>query len=248
LFSTVLLGADGLPRKTLRTEDEKLEHDIAQHVGIASLHRGHNYAVGLRKLAEKFGIPSEEELTTFLLDVFRCDPDGGRILARALRHFSAEDYLESTYLAAPATEAAARRLLRELDEGAYQVQVGKNPGKYPALGTLLDELLDLGLDPSWHYFISWLLLGPDGANIRNDVAHGFTVRMDDVHAALVLRAASVLITASGTVDGESKTLTIAGLPSVPRAGLRGVADRALAVASRALLRGHLRIETRRLRG
>jgi hypothetical protein len=54
--------------------------------------------------------------------------------------------------------------------------------------------------------------------IRNDVAHGFTVRMDEVHAALVLRAASVLITASGSVEGETKTLPLAELPSVPRPG------------------------------
>lgn len=198
--------------------------------------------------AEEFGIPTEDELTTFLLDVFRCDPGGARILAKALRHFWAGDYLETAYLAAPATESAARRLLRELDEGAYQVQVGKNPGKYPALGTLLDALLELGLDPSWHYFVSWLLLGPDGSNIRNDVAHGFTVGMDHVHAALVLRAASVLITATGSVEGETKTLTLAELPSAPRPGLRGLADRALAVASRGLLRGHVLLESRRHRG
>ncbi|MFL6108012.1 MAG: hypothetical protein ACJ72L_13705 [Marmoricola sp.] len=246
LFSTVLLGADGLPRKTLNTEEEKLEHDVSQHVAIASQHRGYNFAAGLHRLAEEFGIPTEDELTTFFLDTFKCDPGGARILAKALRHFWARDYLETAYLAAPATEAAARRLLRELDEGVYQVQVGKNPGKYPALGTLLDALLDFGLDPSWHYFLSWLLLGPDGSNIRNDVAHGFTVGMDGVHAALVLRAASVLVTATGSVEGETKTLTLAK-PSEPRLGLRGLADRALAVTSRNLLRGHMLLESRRYR-
>jgi hypothetical protein len=247
LFSTVLLGADGLPRKTLSTEEEKLEHDVSQHVAIASQHRGHNYAAGLHKLAEKYGIPTEDELTTFFLDTFKCDPGGARILAKSFRHFWTRDYLETTYLAAPATEAAARRLLRELDEGMYQVQVGRSPGKYPALGTLLDALLDFGLDPSWHYFLSWLLLGPDGSNIRNDVAHGFTVGMDDVHAALVLRAASVLVTATGSVEGETKTLTLAQ-PSEPRLGLRGLADRAVAVMSRNLLRAHMLLESRRYRG
>jgi hypothetical protein len=247
LFSTVLVGADGLPRRTLNTPEEKVEHDVSQHVTIAAEHLGSIHGSGLHRLAKKYGTPSEDELTTFLLDLYGSDPNEARILAKAFRHFWAEDYLEAAYLATPAVEAAARRLLREMDEGAYQVQVGSNPGKYPALGSLLDELLRLGLDPSWHYFLTWLLLGPDGRNIRNDIAHGFVTSMNPVHATLVLRAAALLITASGSVAGQQKTLTLATRPAAPRPGIRGHCDRAVAVTSRLLLRGHMLAESRRHR-
>jgi hypothetical protein len=237
LFNTVLLGADLLPRKTLVTAEEKYHHEDCQHVSIASEHWGHVAALGLRRLAEKHGIPGEDELHSFFLDEFHCDPSGARILAKALRHFWSGHHLEAVYLAAPATEAAARRLLRELDEGVYQVQVGKNAGKYPALGTLLDELLTLGLDESWHFFLTWLLLGPDGRNIRNDVAHGFTVDIHPALAALVLRGAAVLITASGSVSDEGKHIHIAEQNSG-----HGPVDGTAALLSRSLLFWHARVE------
>lgn len=240
LFNTVLLGADMLPRKTLVTDEQKYHHEDCQHVSIASEHWGHFAALGLQRLAEEHGIPGEDELHTFFLDVFNCDPTGARILAKAFRHFWSGDHLEAVYLAAPATEAAARRLLRELDEGIYQVQVGKNAGEYPALGTLLDELETLGLDESWHFFLTWLLLGPDGRNIRNDVAHGFTVETQPALAALVLRGAAVLITASGTIDGEGKHVHLAGQEHDA-----GLVDRAAAAVSNALLFCHTRIEVAR---
>lgn len=242
LFSTVLLGADMLPRKTLVTDEEKYHHDDCQHVSIASEHWGHVSAIGLQRLAEKHGIPGEDELKSFFLDVFKCDPSGALILAKVFRHFWSGDHLEAVYLAAPATEAAARRLLRELDEGVYQVQVGKNPGKYPALGTLLDELLTLGLDESWHFFLTWLLLGPDGRNIRNDVAHGFTVETHPALAALVLRGAAVVATASGTVSEEGKHIDLA--EQDPGDGL---VDRTAAALSRSLLFWHTRVEELRVR-
>lgn len=237
LFNTVLLGADMLPRKTLVTDEEKYHHDDCQHVSIASEHWGHVSARGLQRLAEKHGVPSEDELHSFFLNLFNCDPSGARILAKALRHFWFGDHLEAVYLAAPATEAAARRLLRELDEGVYQVQVGKNAGKYPALGTLLDELLTLELDESWHFFLTWLLLGPDGRNIRNDVAHGFTVETHPALAALVLRGAAVLITASGTVSDEGKQIHL-----VEQSVSDDLVDRTAAALSRSLLFWHACVE------
>jgi hypothetical protein len=60
-----------------------------------------------------------------------------------------------------------------LDEGIYRLEVAKDPGQYPDLYVLLQELEKLALDESWAYFLRWLLLGPLGMNIRNEVADGF---------------------------------------------------------------------------
>lgn len=117
------------------------------------------------------------------------------------------------------------------------MQVGKNAGKYPGLGTLLDELLTLGLDESWHFFLTWLLLGPDGRNVRNDAAHGFTVETHPALAALVLRGAAVLITASGTVSDEGKHIHLAEQNRGD-----GLVDRTAVALSRSLLFWHTRVE------
>lgn len=114
------------------------------------LDAGGTHAEGLRRLAAKYGTPTEEELTSLLVSEYRCDPAAANLLAKCFGHFCAGRFLEVTHLAAPATKAAARRLLRELDEGVYQVQVGKSAGRYPGLGVLLDELLSLAQPtPPW---------------------------------------------------------------------------------------------------
>ncbi|MFI5490610.1 DUF4209 domain-containing protein [Micromonospora echinaurantiaca] len=48
------------------------------------------------------------------------------------------------------------------------------------------------LDESWVYFMRWLLLGPFGANLRNNVAHGLPVNTTVEYAALTLRAVAML--------------------------------------------------------
>lgn len=219
LLSPTLFGGGNLPRATLTTEEEKFNHRVGERVGFTALDAGGIHAEGLRRLAAKYGTPTEDELTSLLISEYRCDPAAANLLAKCFGHFWAGRFLEVTHLAAPATEAAARRLLRELDEGVYQVQVGKSAGKYPGLGVLLDELLTFGLDPSWHFFMTWLLLGPDGANVRNHVAHGFMVEPDSTYAALVLKAAAALITASGSIADDEKRIKLAALPA-PRSGLR----------------------------
>jgi hypothetical protein len=66
----------------------------------------------------------------------------------------------------------------------------------------MDELEKLALDESWAYFFRWLLLGPYGANLRNDVAHGFVFDPGPVYAALLLRAVSVLVLVADTLPND----------------------------------------------
>lgn len=242
IFPTQLLGADGLPRMTISTPEQHLAHDMSQYATLASQHSGQVLALGLHRIAQKYGVPPQAEVRRFLTDMYKCDPASANLLATALTHFWQENYLEAVYLTAPATEDGARRLLRLLDEGAYLVQVGKSPGKYPGLGVLLDELLKHDLDPSWHYYLTWLLLGPLGANVRNDVAHGFTKSVDPVHAALTLRAAALLITASGSAVGGSQRITLAAAPLSHRGAAKSALGAAVSRVSTLMLKGHLMLE------
>jgi hypothetical protein len=100
----------------------------------------------------------------------------------------------------PQFEKAARSLLIELDEGIYQVQKPQDPGGYPTLYALIAELDKLALEESWAYFFRWLLGGPFGANLRNNVAHGLPAEMSPVNAALILRAVALLAVVVGAMD------------------------------------------------
>ena len=193
LFSTVHVGPDGLPRGTSNTPEEKRAAHAAQYASIAVQTQGRLLAEILGRIATKFGVPDERELAVFLTMDGRVDGKLAAALARAYRHFWNEDYEACVYVIVPKIEAAARALLRQLDEGIYRVAAEHELGGYPGLYVLLDELKKLDLDPSWAFYLNWLLIDFRGANLRNSVAHGFVEEVGPEYAALVLRAAALLI-------------------------------------------------------
>lgn len=187
LFATTLFGAGGMPRVTAADEES---HGMSQAASMCAQFYGRMFAVGLDHIVERYGAPSIDELQDAIVDQGCRDPQLARGLACGFDHYFKGDYESCAAVVIPKFEAAARSLLRELDEGIYRVQVGNDPGGYVGLYILLDELEKLALDESWAYFFRWLLLGPYGANLRNDVAHGFVFDPGPVYAALLLRAVS----------------------------------------------------------
>lgn len=194
LFATTIFGAGGLPRVT--TADDEA-HGMSQAASMSAQFYGQMFAIGLEHIADRYGTPSLDELVEAIIAEGCRDPRLARGLARGFLHFWAGDYESCAAVVVPKFEAAARNLLRELDEGIYRVQVGNDPGGYVGLYTLLDELEKLALDESWTYFFRWLLLGPYGANLRNDVSHGFLFDPGPIYSALLLRAVSVLVLVAG---------------------------------------------------
>jgi hypothetical protein len=220
-----ILGADGLPRWTARSAEERQAERLATHARIRAENQGQALAEGLQRIDSRYGIPAESELAAFLSGNGQTDQALALGLARGFRHYWSGDYQACVHVVVPKIEAAARALLRELDEGIYRVQVAKDPGQYPGLYGLLQELENLALDESWAYFLRWLLLGPPGMNIRNEIAHGFVGDISPVYAALTLRAAALLITmvapqppsAVSSVDSrDDNAVDLAELPSRDR--------------------------------
>lgn len=197
LFPTTTFGAGGLPRASTQSEDDEEAHDMSRAASMSAQHYGLWVAEGLTRMGKVYELPTVDELTSDLVAQGCRDPQLARGLAKGLRYFWDGDYEASIAVALPKFEAAARALLRELDEGIYKVQLGKDPGGYVGLYVLLDELEKLALDPSWAYFFRWLLLGPYGANLRNDISHGFVFDPGPVFAALTLRAVGVLVHVAG---------------------------------------------------
>jgi hypothetical protein len=196
MFASTVLSSQGLPHITTRSDADQVQHELAFVARLQAENIGRLLAEALDRIAARYGVPGEDDLTV-ALSRSGGDPRLARNMATAFRHFWAGDYVSCVHLAAPKVEAAAQSLLRELDEGAYRVQRGADPGGHPGLYVLLDQLEKLALDESWVFFLRWLLLGPYGANIRNEVAHGFLHTVPPAYAALVLRAATLLSTVAG---------------------------------------------------
>jgi len=194
LLPRTILGKDGLPRWTASSDEDRQAERLATCARIYVENQGRVLAEGLQRMERRYGTPAEVNLAAHLSRNGQFDQALARSLASGFRHYWAGDYEASVHVVVPKIEAAARALLRELDEGIYRLQVAKDPGQYPGLYVLLQELERVALDESWTYFLRWLLLGPLGMNIRNEVAHGFVADIDPVYAALVLRAAALLIT------------------------------------------------------
>lgn len=66
------------------------------------------------------------------------------------------------------------------------------PGQYPGLGALLPELLRAGMDESWYRYLNGYLASPRGANVRNELLHGFVDEPSQTTAALTMVGALYL--------------------------------------------------------
>jgi hypothetical protein len=194
VIPTTILDKDGLPRWTAGSAQDQENAQLAFCARVRAEIEGQLLAQGLRRIADRYGPPDKASLAAFLSRDGQVDSGMATSLAGAFVHYWNGDYEACVHVVVPKIEAAARALLRELDEGIYRVQAAQEPGQYPGLYVLLNELERLALDESWAYFLRWLLLGPPGMNIRNNVANGFVADISPVYAALVLRAASMLIT------------------------------------------------------
>ncbi|MEV4130411.1 hypothetical protein [Nocardia sp. NPDC049707] len=227
---TVLIR-NGMPRYTLSTDEEQDKEDVARSAGIQADLYGGVLVDALQRISQRYGVPAVDELTAVFLELGAVDPRLARSLAKGFGYFWARDYEAVAGIVIPKIEAAARALLRELDEGIYQVQAAKNPGNYPYLPVLLDELEKLALDEDWAYFLHWQLLGPIGLNLRNEYAHGFIDDVGPIQAAMLLRAAGMLITAAPIADNSGRRIEVVATAPLPP-GRDRILDAVLARTSR----------------
>jgi hypothetical protein len=193
LFPVVVLGPDGLPVVEADSDADKDDHDLA---GVAKQHAvsfGRLLAEGLYRVGTRYGAPDRKDLSLLLANNGRGDPVLSDRLARAFELYWAGDYSSCVHVAAPLAEAAARALLRTLDEAIYRTHKPQVRGGYVGLYALIDALQRLDLDPSWAFYLKWLLVSPYGPNLRNSIAHGFGGGDNPLDAALVLRGVGLLV-------------------------------------------------------
>ncbi|MGK3202743.1 DUF4209 domain-containing protein [Amycolatopsis sp. MEPSY49] len=182
------IGGDGLPRWEPKNDDDQEEQRLAD----VEVFRMQLYAPLFAKALHEIGVvhhPIREEVEEFFAEQTFLPPDMPRVLADALTRYWRQDYEACAYLLAPKIEKMLRILARAIDEPVYLIQRKNTPGKYVGLGTLLSTLSKHGLDESWGRYLSTLLAGPTGWNLRNELAHGFVDEVSAPMASLLLQAA-----------------------------------------------------------
>jgi hypothetical protein len=200
----VRIGGDGLPRFTASTNAQKEEWQLAEQEMLRLNVQGGIIAETLDRIWKKWGPLSQDDLATFLQG-----PHVGASLAHALardllRYFSG-DAEGAAYSGAPRVEALVRSLVLAMGLPVYRTQRAQTPGQYPGLGALLPALLAAGMDESWCRFLSSFLTSPVGANVRNEILHGFVDEVSRSVAALILIGALYLAKGVGLVEASSPT-------------------------------------------
>ncbi|GAA3521007.1 hypothetical protein GCM10022234_16060 [Aeromicrobium panaciterrae] len=203
IFTTVLLDNEMLPTWTPSSDDTRAEWITAREASFKAAVAGDHHAEILMRLQRRYGSPPVDELVALIAFEGRGNTGLAEVFARALHHFWDGDLEACVHIAVPRIESACRLLLKELDVGIYQVQLGDRPGVYPPLGVLLDSLADLDLDESWLYFLRWLLVNHAGKNLRNEIAHGKVAAVSSSEAALCLRALLLVVMLCGPGSADN---------------------------------------------
>lgn len=141
----------------------------------------------LNRVVERFGIPAESELATFL-GRGAIEADLTRRLAQALGYYWRGDYDAAGHLLAPRIEAAIRHLCVAIGIPVTKPPRGQNPGGVLTLGALLDDL-EGRMNESWRRYLVHLLTDQLALNLRNDISHGLIPEVDQYKAALLVHAA-----------------------------------------------------------
>ncbi|MGV9294291.1 DUF4209 domain-containing protein [Amycolatopsis sp. NPDC003676] len=187
------IGGDGLPRWEPQSEDDQ----ELQRLTDVELFRIQVVAPLYAKALQEIGTlhrPIREEVEEFFAEHASLTPDLPRVLADSLTRYWHQDYEPCAYLLAPKIETMLRSLARTVDEPVYLTQRKNTPGKYVGLGTLLPILGKHGLAESWNRYLTALLAGPTGLNLRNELAHGFVDEVSAPIAAMMVQAAMYVAT------------------------------------------------------
>lgn len=198
----VKVGSDGLPRWEAKTDDEHEQKLLSDEEIWRMELSAPLFAKALHEIGNVHQ-PGREEIEGHFAERPTLPKGLPRVLADALIRYWAEDYEACAYSLVPKIEAMLRALARAVDESVYRIQRGKSPGQYAGLGALLPMLGKRGFDESWIRYLTTLLSGPTGWNLRNELAHGFVERVPGPIAALLIQAALYVAAVAPTTTEES---------------------------------------------
>ena len=192
ILSKTRLGGDHLPRFTASTDEQRFEWLLAECEIFRLNVQSRLIAEVLRRVWSKWGPIGQSELAAYLGQRTHVPGPLASFLAQGfIRHFTG-DYEGAAYTVTPKIEALARSIALACGLPLYRTQREKSPGQYPGLGALLPEMRKAGLNESWYRFLNTYLASVAGANIRNELLHGFVDEIGEPASALILTAALYL--------------------------------------------------------
>ncbi len=195
------LGPDNLTRKTV-SADEMEAYNLVRIERMRLQADGPLRSIILKKIGEKWGNPSEEELVEFFSASHIASAELAAALGRSLVRFYESDFEGAAFTVVPRIERLVRELLLKARIPVYQTELGQRPGGYPGLGSMLAKLTDTELDESWLRFIGTLLSRQEGLNYRNELLHGSVDNVDYRYSGYVLMIAIWLAITITVPDAE----------------------------------------------
>lgn len=189
---TMRLGADGLPRASASSAEEREEYGLTQMELLQCQIWGAVFTMALARIVERFSPIDEDDLASLLSRQRHVPPSVGRALARAVGRYFDGDYESAAFSIVPRIERLSRELLLAAGVSVYRPPRGSVAGGYSMLGSNLSKLEARGLDPSWSRFLITLLTRQTGMNLRNELLHGSIDDVSSLDASLVLIAALYL--------------------------------------------------------
>jgi len=189
---TTLLGADGLPRFTAATDEDKAKLRLIRCELSQLQVLGPFVTEILNRIGAKWDPIPTDDLAAFFAEAAHVSPPVAATLARVFNHYFQGDFEAAGYIGAPQIEGLVRGIVLAVNEPAYRLQRGRTPGQYAGLGALLPVFERAGGNDDWVRFLQTAFVATAGMNFRNDLLHGFVDEVQAGHAALVLLAALYL--------------------------------------------------------
>jgi len=188
-LSTTLTGADGLPRFTAATDEDKAELRLILCELSQLQVLGHFVTEILNRIGAKWAPIPTDDLAAFFAEADHVSPPVAATLARVFNHYFQGDFEAACYIGAPQIERLIRDIVLAINGPAYRPQKGRTPGQYDGLGALLPVFERAGGNDDWDRFLKTVFVATAGGmNLRNELLHGFKDEVQARHAALVLLA------------------------------------------------------------
>jgi Domain of unknown function (DUF4209) len=168
-------------------------------------------SAALHSVPERFGIPGQAEIASFLSQWPSANQDTVRAAAIALQRFWCGDYEGAAYTTTPWIENAIRQVILDANQGIYMLQRIHKPGQYPGLGAMINLLSDgFTVSQSRFRFLKATLTHPLGFNLRNQLSHGMLLYNASPAAALVLHTllSVMLITSNVATDTPDASIDV----------------------------------------
>ena len=191
LVTKIILDADNLPIRYIRSRDEHLDAQIRQEETLRiRLQAAAVILPALKGILTEYGPPDPEKLANSIAGPFIEPAIAERIASGIVAYFDGW-YDVAAHLLVPRIERVIREIGRSSGVLVIREPERSRAGRVRSLGPIMDDLGGV-LPEDWRRYFANLLTDELGLNLRNRIAHGLLVEVDREDAALLVHGAVAL--------------------------------------------------------